>query len=130
MQGAHRRSRAAVAARKGIDLSRAPFASHAAQIFSKSTYAHSQPLGAQMRAAGVEAFLFTSARDVDGGTNVGLFEPCFTKRSPYDLKTYFCTTSDDAVEIARKDVTVRNPDRYAFPRRQFLVGGVVPIPVS
>src|SRR5258708_36656739 len=45
---------------KGVDLSRAPFATHASQIFSKSTYAHSQPLGRDMRAAGAAAFLFTS----------------------------------------------------------------------
>jgi hypothetical protein len=122
--------RAAVATRKGIDLSRPPYVAQASQIFSKTTYLHSQPLGAQLRAAGTEAFLFTSARDVDGGMNVGLFEPCFAKKSPYDLKTYFCTTSDDAVEIARKDVTVRDPDRYAFPRKQFLVNGAIPIPVS
>jgi hypothetical protein len=122
--------RAAVSTRKGIDLQKAPFQKDAARIFSKTTYAHSQPLGAEMRAAGAEAFLFESARDANGGTNVGLFEPCFSKPSPFDLKTYLCTTNEDYVEVSRKDVTVTKPDRYAYPRRQFLVAGALPLVAS
>lgn len=119
--------RAAVGTRKGLDLARPPFASQAKEIFSKTSYARSQRLGAEMRAAGVEACLFTSARDTNRGTNVGLFEPCFTKPSPFDQKTYLCTTTDDFVEVSRKDVTVVRPDRYAYARAQFLVRGVLPL---
>lgn len=122
--------RAAVRTSKAIDLARPPFSSHSAQIFSKTTYAHSQPLGAEMRAAGAEAFLFTSARDVDGGTNVGLFVPCFGRASPYDSRTYLCTTTNDVVEISRKDVIARAPEHFEYPRTQFLVGGSLPIPNS
>lgn len=119
--------RADVSTKKGVDLVRAPYEKDAAKIFSRTTYAHSQPLGAELRAAGCEAFLFTSARDKKKGTNVGLLEPCFSKPSPFDLKTYLCTTTDDWVEVSRKDVTIVDPDRYAFPRTQFLVGGAFPI---
>lgn len=119
--------RAAVGTRKGIDLARPPFQKDAAHIFSKTSYAHVQPIGAEMRAAGAEAFLFTSARDANRGTNVGLFEPCFTKPSPFDLKTYLCTTTDDFVEVSRKDITIVRPDRYAYARAQFLVGGALPL---
>lgn len=119
--------RAAISTRKGIDLARAPFASQAKEIFSKTTYQVSQPLGAEMRRAGAEAFLFTSARCEKNGTNIGLFEPCFAKSSPFELKTYLCTTTDDYVEVSRKDVTITKPDRYAFPHTQFLVGGKLPI---
>jgi hypothetical protein len=117
--------RAAVGTRKAIDLVKVPFAPHAKEVFSKTTYQHAQPLGAEMRQAGAEAFLFTSARCDKGGVNIGLFEPCFAKSSPFDLKTYLCTTTDDYVEVSRKDVTITNPDRYAFPRAQFLVGGAL-----
>ncbi len=119
--------RAAVGTRKAIDLARAPFQKDAAHIFSKTSYAQTQPLGADMRAAGAEAVVFTSARDTTGGANIGLFEPCFTKQSPFDLKTYLCTTTDEFVEVTRKDITVRNPDHYEYPRTQFLVGGALPL---
>lgn len=119
--------RAAIATRKGVDLGRAPFAAFASRLASKTSYAHTQPLGRDMRVAGVEAFLFPSARDAAGGANVALFEPCFSRPSPFDLKTYLCTTTDSAVEVSRKDVTARKPERYAYPRAQFLVGGALPL---
>jgi hypothetical protein len=62
-----------VMARRGIDLSSRAFERWGDALTSKTTYAGTQPLGRAMRAAGVEAFRFVSARDPGGGTNIGVF---------------------------------------------------------
>jgi len=54
---------AAYETRKGVDLTRGAFARYGALISSPSDYAASQTLGREMRADGVEAFLYASARD-------------------------------------------------------------------
>ena len=58
----------------------APFAPHEAKIASPTSYAISQPLGREMREAGVVLCKFTSARDRERGANVALFTPAFTAR--------------------------------------------------
>ena len=60
---------AAYETRKGVDLTRGAFARYQALISSPSDYAASQTLGREMRADGVEAFLYASARDPDTGTS-------------------------------------------------------------
>ena len=47
---------ASVAGKRGLDLWRAPFAAYEAQISSKTSYADSQLLGREMRAAGIDVF--------------------------------------------------------------------------
>jgi hypothetical protein len=74
--------RASVATSRGIDLTRAPFSAHERVISSKTSYQAAQALGADMRAAGVDAFVYRSARDRENGKCLGLFEPCFSKKKP------------------------------------------------
>lgn len=50
----------------GVDLREAPFRTHRAVISSPIQYTQSQALGAAMRAEGVEAFVYRSARDPAG----------------------------------------------------------------
>ena len=57
--------------RRGLRLQAPPWAEHAAAITSPVDYAVSQRLGAAMRAAGVEAFEYASARDQAGGERQG-----------------------------------------------------------
>jgi hypothetical protein len=59
----------------GIQLQRPPFAQYCDVLQHPSDYRASQALGSKMRAAGIEAFTFLSARDQAGGINLALFTP-------------------------------------------------------
>ena len=115
-----------VRTRNGVDLTRPPFAAHAPSIASKTTYATTQRLGREMRASGVEAAVYVSARADDGGKNVALFTPAFARRSPATLSAWVCTATRRRVEISKKDVL--HKQRFAFARQQFEVGGSLPAP--
>ena len=80
-----------------------------------------------MRNAGVDAFRYPSARDAEGGVNVGVFSPsAFGNAKPKSLVTWHCAASRERVEVTQGDYFKR--DSFAFPRAQFLVQGVLPAP--
>ena len=111
---------------RGVDLTRAPFSAHRAAISSPVTYAESQPLGREMREAGVEACLFDSARE-RGGVNVALFTPrAFAARRPSPPESWRCVATRSFVEVVKKDVFRRATHR--FERAQFEVDGKLPAP--
>ncbi|MEZ5318756.1 MAG: RES family NAD+ phosphorylase [Vicinamibacterales bacterium] len=112
---------------RGIDLTARPFDRHRAAISARADYAASQALGQAMREAGVELFRYRSARDVEGGANVGIFTPAvFGAARPKDLETWHSSSTRDRVEFVRRDF--RADRLHAFPRSQFLVGGLLPAP--
>lgn len=119
--------RARIRSSRAVDLTRDPFAAHEAEISSPVSYAASQVLGREMRAAGVEAFRYRSARDVEGGTNVGLFTPrAFASRRPDPPQTWYCVATRSVVELSRRDLLERGA--YRFPREELEVNGVLPTP--
>jgi hypothetical protein len=118
---------ARVHTQRGVDLVAPPFDSYRRAIASPTSYASSQALGSAMRSAGVEAFRYPSARDAEGGINIAAFVPSvFGNTKPRSLETWHCSASRDSVEITQGDYFKR--DRFAFPRAQFLVKGVLPAP--
>lgn len=118
---------AAVRTEKGIDLTRPPFAAHAAAISSPVSYAASQQLGAEMRAAAVVAFRYRSARDLEGGACLALFSPQgFAAARPTPPQAWHCVATRELVELRKKDVFARTA--FAFPRAQFEVAGRLPRP--
>lgn len=127
--------RAWVESDRGVDLTRAggsPFAASEAEISSPVSYAASQRLGAELRAAEVEAFRFRSARDTGGGTNVGVLTPAaFFRRRPDGFETWYCVATRDVVEMSRRQPVRRTRQLlhvHRFPRALFEVDGVLPIP--
>jgi hypothetical protein len=111
----------------GVDLVAATFDAHQRAIASPTSYTSSQALGTAMRSAGVEAFRYPSARDIEDGINVGAFVPSvFGNTKPRSLQTWHCSASRERVEVAQADYFKRN--RFAFPREQFLVQGALPAP--
>lgn len=119
--------RARVRSERGVDLALEPFAAHEAEISSPVSYAASQVLGREMRAAGVEAFRYRSARDVGGGTNLGLFTPrAFASRRPDSPQTWYCVATRSVVELSRRDLLERGA--YRFPRKELSVDGELPTP--
>jgi len=114
-------------ARRGCDLTRAPFARRTAEISSKTSYRLSQRLGQEMRAAGVQIFYYASARDIASGTNIGVFDPAaFVTARPKKLETWLCVATRAEVEISRKDFFRREAHR--FKRGDFEVKSKLPAP--
>lgn len=119
--------RARVWSERAVDLTREPFAAHGAEISSPVTYAASQVLGREMRAAGVEAFRYRSARDVEAGANLGLFTPAaFASRRPDSPQTWYCVATREVVELSRRDLLERGA--FRFPRERFELEGELPAP--
>ena len=114
---------------RGVDLTALPFDRHRRRLTSKTSWADTQPLGAAMRATGVEAFRYASARDVAGGVNTGVFDPAaFGRSRPARLETWHCSASRERVEMLGRDYFARSS--HEFPRRDFLVDGRLPSPAS
>ena len=119
--------RVTIRTRSGIDLTCPPFDAFEGRISSPSAYEDSQRLGREMREAGVEAFLYRSARDRERGTLVALFTPrAFASRRPGTPQTWHCAATRDRVDLARKDALDRAV--FLFPRPDFEVRGRLPRP--
>jgi hypothetical protein len=101
----------------GIDLRQSPFNQHRELICAKDSYDHSQTLGASMRAAQVEAFVFYSARTAEEGCNIAAFTPkVFHKknaRQTFHHQTWHCIANRERVEFTRTDFN--GTDRYVYP---------------
>jgi hypothetical protein len=112
---------------KGVDLTRPPFDSQRDVIASPTSYEATQRLGVCMRAAGVQAFRFPSARDAKGGKNLALFTPrAFAAKVPSIPETWYCVTTGGGVELTKLDVFERR--WWSFPRHEFEVDGKLPSP--
>ena len=117
---------AALRTQRGIDLTLAPFVSYKSRISAPASYAESQPLGAAMRAAGVEVFRYDSARAASG-INVGVFTPAaFARARPGRLQTWHCVATRLRVELRHRDYFDRSI--HTFERAQFLIEGALPAP--
>jgi hypothetical protein len=112
---------------RGVDLTSPPFDAHRRAIASPTSYAASQALGGAMREAGVELFRYPSARDADGGVNVGIFSPSvFGGARPRGFETWHCTATRARVELTKRDYFGRAT--HTFARAEFLVKGALPVP--
>lgn len=110
---------------QGLRLQAPPFAAHHTAFASKTDYRASQALGAAMRAAGVEAFEFPSARDPQGGINVALFTPrAFARKAPVSQEAWLCELTGERVRFR----PARGRDLYDFPLAVFEVAGRLPWP--
>jgi len=118
---------AAVKTSRGVDLTRPPFAEHEAELASPVSYEATHALGSALRAAGVEAILFLSARAKVRGVNVALFEPAFARRAPKKLEPWICTVDRDKVEVSEKTFARDRTKRWTFPRADFEIGGKLPV---
>lgn len=111
----------------GIDLSAPPFDVHHKTISSKTSYRVSQALGRAMRGTGIATFRYWSARDREGGVNVGVFRPdAFGRSRPRNFLSWHCVATTARVEMHKRDYL--RPEMFTFPRAQFLVRGRLPLP--
>ncbi len=119
--------RVPVRTERGADLAEGIAARERARIASPVDYGASQALGRRMRAVGVQAFRYPSARDPLHGACVGLFDPAaFAANRPTTTQTWHCFASREQVEFLRRDHA--RASQYRFVREEFLVDGVLPAP--
>jgi hypothetical protein len=116
-----------IAAARGVDLSAPPFREYEAQISSKIRYGTSARLGADMRSAGVQCCLYTSARAEGRHINVAVFENVFRPRRPIREEAWSCRATRAGVEF-RARALLGAERRHAFARAQFEVKGRLPAP--
>jgi hypothetical protein len=110
---------------RGLRLQTEHFVAHRAALVHPSDYRASQELGAKMRATGIQAFEFVSARDLLGGINVALFTPeAFAKAEPITQSAWLCELTGEYVRFR----TVHSKEMHDFPVDQFLVEGKLPLP--
>src|SRR5256885_1253375 len=125
----HTAFRFGIDARRGADLTADPFREYEAQISSKTSYEASQRLGTQMRADGVDAALYVSARAAGRQINVAVLENVFAPRNPIEERALRCTANRLRVEIRGRELL--GPDeRWSFERGSFEVAGRLPSPAA
>lgn len=112
--------------RAGVHLQEPPFAAYQTDISHPARYSEAQALGAELRAQGIAACEYVSARDQDNGINVALFDPAALARPyrPQDPQAWTCTTKADSVTFfGLADRVVKS-----FAYADFLVAGAFPVP--
>ena len=88
-------------------------------------YRYCQQLGSQLRAAGVDAFEYVSARCPDGELNVALFTPAaLVSQRPRRMSRWLCEVSAAGVSFLGGE----GNDLYLFPAELFLIDGQLPLP--
>jgi hypothetical protein len=106
---------------KGIDLTASHFKKYQDKISNKKSYADSQKLGAEMRDANIEAFIFTSARDKMFGKNVAAFTPDVFKMKDNqyitEIQTWRCIANQNVIEFTRDEILCRK--HHEFFKEEF-----------
>ena len=119
--------RAVVRTHRGVDLTSEPFRRYRGRIASPTHYETTQRLGRDLRADGVEAIRYPSARDRDG-VNVAVFSArAFARNTPENLETWLSVATKERVELSRKDL-LRERESFTFERAAFEVQGRLPSP--
>jgi len=109
----------------GLRLQTEPFASQKHILTSPTAYEQTQSLGAAMRAAGILAFEFVSARGVNAGINVGLYTPeVFASGEVADLQQWLCEVDGRVTRF----LCLSTHAVEHYPLEQFLVAGQLPTP--
>lgn len=95
----------------GIDLSAPPFNHYQHKISHQTSYEDSQRIGMDMREAGIETFIFVSARDKNQGKNVGAFIPDVfklkNKQYIYSMQNWRCMANKNVIEFSREELLAR-----------------------
>lgn len=113
---------------KGADLTEGFGGVSAKALSDPRDWTRSQAVGATLREAGVQAFRYRSARDAQGGVNLGVFTPrAFRQKSPHRA-TRTWRVLVEATRVTFLGTDPFRPVHHVFDRAQFLVNGELPAP--
>lgn len=111
----------------GLRLQDAPFSEQRAALTNPANYQESQTLGSLMRAQGIQAFEFISARDSDGGINIGLFTPlALADKQPIFQAAWLCELNGTHVRFREGHTKTL----FEFSLDVFLINGALPQPAA
>lgn len=112
---------------RGVQLQLPPFNNFAHELTHPASYSASQQLGSAMRAAGIEAFEYTSARDVKKGVCIALFSPtALADRQPLETLPFLCLLTANDVSFK----SLRSSELYQFSFDDVVVAGEFPFPAT
>lgn len=116
-----------VSTEKGLDLTGSTFENATSALADPSSYDDTQRLGRRMREAGIEAFLFPSARCPQRRTNAGIFSPrAFTRRTvPTGEQQTWSAVINESTAFFRRGHGAGSKE-LSFTRSQFLVNDQLP----
>jgi len=110
---------------RGIQLQKPPFDSYTEKLTNRQDYRETQQLGSDMRASGVKAFQYLSARTTEPTTCAALFTPeAFTDKKPTGTEQWLCETTPHNVTFK----AIGSSETYHYSVAQFEIGGVFPLP--
>ena len=113
---------------QGLVLDEEPFKAYSNEISHPARYEASQAMGEAMRNAGIEAFTFLSARDVQQGINIGIFTTnAIQSKKPLRQQLWSCITTATQISFIRLHSKARP---LVFPLEQFLYEGKLPTPAT
>ena len=102
---------------RGIDMTEDPFKAHRATISNPHTYEHSQPLGTDMRAANIEAFIYFSARTQNISHNIAAYTPNVFHRKNHhyiqNQQNWMCMANQYHIEFTRLSILQRERMTFA-----------------
>lgn len=116
---------AAYRAEHGVRLNEAPFDGVQDKLRHPSDYGYTQALGAHLREAGATCILYTSARDPQEGTNIGIFVPeVLQGQAPQSTRSWTSRTDSESVLF----FSIRTRERASFGIEAFFEQGALPRP--
>lgn len=119
--------RARIRGPRGVRLHQPPCHRHEAVLRDPADYGPAQRLGSALRAAGIDAFEFVSARDPERGLNLALFHAgALVSRRPLGLARWLCETTAELVSFSPEAA----PRPFRFPLAMFLIDGRLPRPAA
>lgn len=108
---------------RGIDLSREPFDEHEPVLRHKRNYGPCQVLGTELRARGVEAISYLSARASGRAMNIALTSPeALRSKKHRNPRNGICETRSEGVSFRLGD------ELHQLARSEFLYQGELPVP--
>ncbi len=114
-----------VRSERGLDLCQPAFSAITPILRSASDYQRAQQFGSAMRAAGVDAFSYYSARATgDEAINIGVFSPAALNNQIDNSAAWVCISNRQQIRW----VDPLHRSAMAFAREQFEIDGQLPQP--
>lgn len=112
--------------KSGLDLTVEPFLTYRDLISSPSSYEHSIRLGGFLIEAGIEAFIFWSARR-EGGKNIAFSSENALQN--FSMSTWVASAKDEQITFFRAEPGPMLLDRQrVFKKSDFMINDVLPFP--
>lgn len=115
---------------RGVNLARSPFAEHGDSLRSPQDYRVAQQFGSDMRAAGVQLFVYLSARDLRASAlNGAIFDSTvFGVNQPQRFQSWTCHATLESVRYIAAPGAMPERASFEFKRDRFLVDELLPVP--